>query len=198
MIPTLSQVCSLNAPMATDLEDYAAGKCPAIEIWFTKLENFLNENSIDDFRRLVAESGVKTPVASYQGGLLTTQGDARREAWRLFESRLDLCRNVGIELVVVACDMMAPLTQGDVERGRHSLVEIAQAAGKRGLRVALEFQAKAALGNNLQTAVALVDEVGSPHLGICLDRSERLQRSLGILRKESSNFGRIGSAVSMG
>jgi 4-hydroxyphenylpyruvate dioxygenase len=49
------------------------------------------------------------------------------------------------------------------------LVQIAQAAGRRQMRVALEFQARAALGNNLQTAVALVNEVASPHLGVCLD-----------------------------
>lgn len=169
MIPTLSQVCTLNAPLESDFEDYSAGKCPAVEIWFTKLENYLSQHSADDFRRLVAESGMQTPVASYQGGLLTSQGDARREAWRLFESRLDLCQSLGIEMLVVACDMMAPLTQTDVKRGRRSLVEVAQAAGKRRLRIALEFQAKAALGNNLQTAVALVEEVGSPHLGICFD-----------------------------
>ena len=33
----------------------------------------------------------------------------------------------------------------------------------------MEFQADSAFGNNLQTAAALVGEVGNPHLGICLD-----------------------------
>jgi 2-keto-myo-inositol isomerase len=37
------------------------------------------------------------------------------------------------------------------------------------VRLALEFQARSAFVNNLQTAAALVAEVGSPHLGICLD-----------------------------
>ncbi len=36
-------------------------------------------------------------------------------------------------------------------------------------RLALEFQAPATLGNNLQTAVALVEQVGSPSLGLCFD-----------------------------
>ena len=30
-------------------------------------------------------------------------------------------------------------------------------------------QARAALANNLQTAAVLLEEIGSPHLGICLD-----------------------------
>jgi sugar phosphate isomerase/epimerase len=37
------------------------------------------------------------------------------------------------------------------------------------VRVALEFQAGSAIGNNLHTAAALVADVGSPHLGLCFD-----------------------------
>ncbi len=92
-----------------------------------------------------------------------------RAAWELFEQRLDVCRELDVETVVVACDIPGPLNQTDVERARQSLVQVAQTAGRRGLRAALEFQARAALGNNLQTAVALTEEIGSPHLGICLD-----------------------------
>jgi sugar phosphate isomerase/epimerase len=69
----------------------------------------------------------------------------------------------------VACDIHAPLEQADLERAQLSLVNIATETGKLGLRAALEFQNRAAFGNNLQTAAALVGEVGSPHLGICFD-----------------------------
>jgi sugar phosphate isomerase/epimerase len=37
------------------------------------------------------------------------------------------------------------------------------------VKLALEFDARASFPNNLQSAVALVEEVGSPALGICLD-----------------------------
>jgi 4-hydroxyphenylpyruvate dioxygenase len=100
---------------------------------------------------------------------LASQGEARRAAWELFEHRLALSEALQIETVVVACDVAGPLQQADVERVRQSLVQVAQAAGRHGVRAALEFQGRAAFGNNLQTAVALTDEVGSPHLGICLD-----------------------------
>ena len=38
-----------------------------------------------------------------------------------------------------------------------------------GLRLALEFDARASFPNNLQSAVALVEDVGHPALGLCLD-----------------------------
>jgi len=169
MLPALSQVCSLNSPFEADVEDYAAGQCRALEVWLTKLETYLATHSLDDARELLAKHEMTTPVAAGQGGLLTTQGEARQAAWDLFARRLDLCRDLGIGTLVVACDIAAPLSQVDLDRARMSLTQAAQQAGVRGLRVALEFQAKAAFGNNLQTAAALVAEVSSPHLGICFD-----------------------------
>lgn len=169
MIPTLSQVCSLPSALETDFEEYSAGQCRSIELWFTKLETYLQSHSHDNFRRLRDKLEIRTPVASYQGGLLTSQGEARREAWELFARRLDLCRDLDIDTLVVACDVARPLTQTDLERVQVSLQQVAQEAGRRGRRVALEFQANAAIGSNLQTAAALVADVGSPHLGICLD-----------------------------
>jgi 4-hydroxyphenylpyruvate dioxygenase len=64
---------------------------------------------------------------------------------------------------------MGPLGQQDFERLQVSLIQAAQQAGDAGVRLAIEFQAKATYPNNLQSAAALVEEIGSPHLGLCLD-----------------------------
>lgn len=169
MIPTLSQVCSLHAAFGTDIEDYAAGQCRSVELWFTKLEDYLEGHSVEDVRQLLDALSVRASVAGLQGGLLDSEAAARDEAWKLFRSRLQLSRELGIETIVVACDVSGPLTRLTIDRVRGSLVELAAAAGEASVRVALEFQGRAALGNNLQTAVALIEEVGSPSLGLCLD-----------------------------
>ncbi len=169
MIPALSQVCTLHSPFAKDVEDYAAGKCGAIEIWLTKLEEHLRSHTVDDVRHLLQRHEMAAPVASFQGGLLISQGEQRKAHWEHFTRRLELCRQIGIGTIVVACDIAAPLSQELLDRTSASLTQMAQQAGGRGLRVALEFQARAAFGNNLQTAAALVSQAGSPHLGICLD-----------------------------
>jgi 4-hydroxyphenylpyruvate dioxygenase len=169
VIPTLSQVCCLNSPFDRDLEDFAAGQCRSVEVWLTKLEEYLKTHTLKDVRFWLDRLGVALPVASFQGGLLSSQGEARREAWDLFARRLDLCQEVGIGTIVVACDVPPPLSQQTIERVQASLVQVAQEAGRRGLRAALEFQADSSFGNNLETAAALVQEVGSPHLGLCLD-----------------------------
>jgi 2-keto-myo-inositol isomerase len=169
MKPALAQVCSLNSAFETDVKDYAAGQCGAIEVWFTKLETFLQSHSTAEVRRLLDEQQVETPVASYQGGLLSSQGASREEAWRLFESRLELCQQLQVRTIVVACDVVGPLKKQDVDRVRMSLKQAAERAESSGVRLALEFQAGSDFGNNLQTAAALVEETGNSHLGICLD-----------------------------
>ncbi len=169
MKPALSQICSLNSPFEKDLEDYAAGQCDAIEVWLTKLETYLEGHSLDDVRALMAKHQVELPVASFQGGLLTSQGDARREAWSLFQRRLELCRDLGIGTIVTACDLVGPINDQDIQRTYASLNQAAQLAADHHVRVALEFQSRAAVGNNLLTAAGMVSHVNHPQLGICLD-----------------------------
>lgn len=169
MIPTLSQVCSLASPFEKDVEDYAAGQCRSLEVWLTKLEQYLETHSLEQLQGLLTRHEMTIAAASYQGGLLATQGEKRQESWELFRRRLELCQQLRIPVLVVACDVPPPLSQTTLERVQVSLQQAAIEAGQRGVRLALEYQANAAFGNNLQTAVALVHEVGSPHLGICLD-----------------------------
>ena len=169
MLPAISQVCTLNSSFEQDIEDYAAGACHAVEIWLGKLDAYLERHTLEDVQRLLAEHEMQAPVASFQGGLLTSQGDARREHWDLFGRRLKMCQTLGISTLVLAGDLLGPLTQQDLDRVMVSLKQAAELAGNHGVRLALEFQAQATFANNLQTAAALVAQVGSPHLGICFD-----------------------------
>jgi 2-keto-myo-inositol isomerase len=169
MIPALSQVCTLAASFESDIADYAAGRSKAIELWFGKLETYLENHSLDDVKRLLDEYEMLAPVASFQGGLLTSQGDPRRAAWEHFENRLILCRDLGVRTVVVAGDAAQPLGQQDFERLMMSLAQAAKLAATFGIRLALEFQATAKIPNNLQTAASIVAQVGHPLLGLCLD-----------------------------
>ena len=169
MQPCLSQVCTLNARFETDIADYAAGHCRAVELWLGKLETYLESHSTGDVRRLLEEIGVTAPVASFQGGLLDTQSEKRRESWDHFARRLKLCAEIGVQTLVVAVDLYQPLSQQDFERVKVSLKQAAEQAAAANVRIALEFQAAATFCNNLQTAAWLVGEIGHSSLGLCFD-----------------------------
>ncbi|HEY1599943.1 MAG TPA: sugar phosphate isomerase/epimerase family protein [Pirellulales bacterium] len=169
MKPSLSQVTTLNAAFELDIEDYAAAACDTVELWLGKLETYLASHTVEDVQRLLQENEVTAPVASFQGGLLTSQGEARRLHWEHFGRRLTLCRQLGIGTLVVAGDILGPLAQQDLDRAQLSLRQAGEQAGREGVRLAVEFQSHATFANNLQTAAALVAEVASPHVGLCFD-----------------------------
>src|SRR6185437_7278810 len=99
--------------------------CDAIELWLGKLETYLETHSVDDVRRLLDEHKLVAPVASFQGGLLISQGEARRVHWEHFARRLQLCRQLQVRTLVLAGDILGPLQAEDVERVRVSLVQAA-------------------------------------------------------------------------
>ncbi len=169
MIPVLSQACSLQSDFATDIADYASGKCQSVEVWFTKLETYLKDHTLDDVRHLLSENGVTLPVASFHGGLLTSQAAAREAAWDHFRRRIELCQQLEIGTIVVAADVVPPVGQADIDRAVASLAEVAELARANAIRAAIEFQSGAAFLNNLETAATIVGEMQNPFFGLCLD-----------------------------
>ncbi len=167
--PAVGTVCSLNCELATILADYAAGHCDAVDLWLGHAERVLETGSPESLRDLIAASGVKVVAASYQGGLLTADGAAGEAHWTLFRHRLELCHGLFIPVLVVAGDAFAPLSTTDLGAMAANLATAAGLAGEAGVKLALEFDARASFPNNLQSAVALVDQVGHPALGLCLD-----------------------------
>ena len=169
MKPALATVCSLDSSLETILEEYAAGQCQAVELWLGHVEQFLDGKPSSALNDLLASHGCEAVAASFQGGLLTSQGEARREHWGHFERRLSLCSAAAIPVLVVAGDAHGPLSPQDLGRLSASLVEAAKRASDAGVKLALEFDARASFPNNLQSAVALIEDVGLPSLGVCLD-----------------------------
>ena len=169
MRPAVATVCSLNASLDTILTDYAAGHCDAIDLWLGHADTFIAQFGVSALCERLTELAIAPLAASFQGGLLTSSGEARQEHWRHFGERLALCRELEIPVLVVAGDTFGPLSPQDLGQLSASLSAAARQAVESGVRLALEFDARASFPNNLQSAVALVEDVGHPGLGVCLD-----------------------------
>ena len=105
MRPAIATVCSLEASLETILDDYAAGHVDAIDLWLGHADAFVKEHGVAVLKGRLTEQGIAAVAASFQGGLLTSQGEARREHWSHFDCRLALCRDLGIPVLVVAGDV---------------------------------------------------------------------------------------------
>src|SRR5947209_9069596 len=100
MKPCISEATTMPCSFADDVANFADAGCPAMEVWLTKLEQHLEANSTTDTQKLLSDRGVQLVAAAYQGGLLLSQGEARRAHFDHFRKRLDICQAFGIKTLL--------------------------------------------------------------------------------------------------
>jgi sugar phosphate isomerase/epimerase len=169
MTPCISEATTLPCTFAEDVANFADAGCTAMEVWLTKLETHLETHSAAQTRELLASRGMALAAASYQGGLLLSQGEQRKAHYDHFRRRLDLCQRFGIGTVLVVADFAAAVDQQVLDRAVVSLAQAAQWAAGFGVRLALEFRGSDTFCASLDTALALVAQCGEPNVGINLD-----------------------------
>src|SRR6266851_3181823 len=169
MKPCVSEATTLSSTFAEDVTGYADGGCRAMEVWLTKLETHLEKHSAVETKKLLEDRQMILAAASYQGGLLLSQGEQRKAHYDHFKRRLDLCQSFGIPTLLVAADFVEKVGQSDFERAVVSLTQAGQWAAAFGVRLALEFRGKATFCASLDTALSLVSACGEANVGVNLD-----------------------------
>src|SRR5262245_56017818 len=142
MTPCVSELTTMPTAFDEDVRAFADAACYTMEVWFTKLEQFVGRSSVEQVHELVQEHGVRLAVASAQGGILVSQGEQRREGFSLYERRLKLCQSLQIPTLVVLADF-TDFDAGDYSRAVISLRQAARTAADHSVRLAVEFQGRA-------------------------------------------------------
>jgi 2-keto-myo-inositol isomerase len=165
----ISEATTMPATFAEDVQAYADAGCPAMEVWLTKLETHLETHSPDDTCKLLEDRNLLLAAAAYQGGLLLSQGEARKAHFDHFRRRLDLCQHFRIPTLIVIADFLEPVDATSLGRAVVSLKQAAQWAAGFDVRIALEFRSASRFCTSLDTALALVAQCAEPNLGVNLD-----------------------------
>src|SRR5579883_1419076 len=169
MKPCISEATTLPCSFAEDVAAYAGAGCRAMEVWLTKLETHLETHSAADTRKLLEDKSMTLAAASYQGGLLLSQGEQRRAHYDHFRRRLDLCQQFGIGTLLLVADFVDRIDATALGRVVVSLTQAAQWAAGFDVRLALEFRGSATFCSSLDTALALVEQCGEPNVGVNFD-----------------------------
>jgi 2-keto-myo-inositol isomerase len=165
----ISEATTLSNTFAEDVCGFADAGCHALEVWLTKLETHLEKYSVGDTHKLLEDREMTLAAASYQGGLLLSQGEQRKAHYDHFKRRLDLCQSFGIPTLLVAADFADKVDAIQLRRAIVSLTQAAQWAAAFKVRLALEFRGSASFCASLDTAVAVVAQCGEPNVGVNLD-----------------------------
>jgi sugar phosphate isomerase/epimerase len=165
----ISEATTMPASFADDVVAYAGAGCPAMEVWLTKLEQHLEKHTLAETRKLLEDQRMTLAAASYQGGLLLSQGEQRKVHFDHFRRRLDICQQLGIATMLVVADFVEGVDPTSLERAVVSLTQAGHWAAGFGVRLALEFRGSARFCSNLSTALALVGQCGESNVGVNLD-----------------------------
>ncbi len=165
----ISEATTLPGTFVEDVDAYHDAGWNALEVWLTKLETHLEKHSVADTRKLLEDRHLQPAAASYQGGLLLSQGDERKIHYDHFRRRLDLCQQLGIPTMLVVADFMEAVDATALGRAVVSLKQAAQWAAGFDVRLALEFRGSSRFCSSLATALALVAECQEANVGVNLD-----------------------------
>jgi 2-keto-myo-inositol isomerase len=169
MKPCISEATTLPCTFAEDVANFADAGFEGMEVWLTKLETHLENHSVSATRQLLQDRKMTLAAASYQGGLLLSQGEQRKAHYDHFRRRLDLCQQFGIETLLVVADFTQKVEQNALERAVVSLKQAAQWAAGFEVQLALEFRGADTFCASLDTALALTQECAEPNVGVNLD-----------------------------
>lgn len=169
MKPSISGATMMRAAFFEDVDACSAAGCPGLEVWLTKLESHLRDHGLAETIDYVADKKVTLVAASYQGGLLLSQGDERRSHFAHFRQRLQLCQSMNITTLLIVADFVQRFDASDLGRAVVSLRQAAQWAAGFGVKLALEFRGSDTFCSCLDTAVNLIEHAGEKNLGVCLD-----------------------------
>ncbi len=169
MKPCISEVTTLSATFAEDVSAYGGAGWPAMEVWLTKLETHLQSHSPAETKSLLSDKNILLAAASYQGGLLLSQGAARQTHFDHFKRRLSVCQEFGIPTMLLVADFAQRVDGVSLERAIVSLKQAGQWAAGFDVRLALEFRGTDTFCTCLDTALMMVDQCGEPNVGVNLD-----------------------------
>lgn len=159
----------MSTPFEADLPAFARAGFTAVELWLTKLETFLEGHTIAEARAILDGEGLRAAAASGQGGLLLSSGEEGRVHRDHFRRRLARLHELEIPTLILAADAAAGARLEDYPRAAAALAEVAKEAAGAAIRIAVEFRKGSGFCASLETATALVAEVGAANVGVCLD-----------------------------
>jgi len=168
---SVSELTTFRWSLEEDIENLVALGIPALGIWRDKLTDCGEEVGID----LICESGLEVSSVMWAGGFTGSDGRSHRDgiADAIDALHLAACLNAGC-LIVYTGGRGGHTWKHCRRMATNALRELAFLAGDLGVTLALEPMHPGCAQdwtflNSLDDTLALLDEVGSPHVKIVLD-----------------------------
>jgi len=157
---------SLSGMLREKLQAAAAAHFDGVEIFENDLLQFPGTPA--EVRRLCEDLGLTIDIFQpFRDFDAATPAQVARSLERA-ERKFDVMQELGTSLILV-CSNVQPDALGDVDRLAEQFHQLAERAGRRGLRIAYEALAWGSQVKRWSEAWGVVERVNHPHLGLALD-----------------------------
>lgn len=175
LIPCINQITNIDSGFEKQCAGYAAAGVHAIEPWPSRLRQ--QKLSMREARAILDRTGMKAVSACSLGSLLWPGEGELASKLDALHHELEWCQALGSPRYVVFTAIGAfspvpsnrPIREEDYKVAAERLHQIAELAQPYGVRIALEFIAKAKFIGSLATATAVLRQAAHPNAAICLD-----------------------------
>jgi 4-hydroxyphenylpyruvate dioxygenase len=165
-LPKSIATVSISGTLAEKMEAAAAIGFDGVEIFENDLLTF--EGSPEDVRYLAESLGLTITCFQPFRDFESMPEPQRARNMDRAERKFDVMQQLGAELLLV-CSNVSPASVDDDARAAADLAEMAERAGKRGLRVGFEALAWGRNVNRWRHAWRIVEATGHPSLGLIVD-----------------------------
>ena len=165
----LNEATVMYAPLEADVRGSAKAGFAGIELWWAKVDRYLQAHSVDSLRRLIDENGVAVAsLCPFRIWPFRDSEPAREE----FKTAIELAPRIGCRLLVVCGDYQpARLTRPEAMGALAAeLSRMAELAKEAGLSLAVEAIGMHTLVRGPAEALELIGLSGNPaNVGVAMD-----------------------------
>jgi len=166
----INEVTTKPALFADEMVAYSAAGFTAIELWLDKMSEFLEKNSLDEARQLLADNGLQAIGACFHAGVMLSEGTERVKVLDKFRTKLEICQALGAPVLVICTDSpKEPVTPEHYAQAVVGLREAADIAQAYNVSLAVEFIKGARLIGSLSTALDIARKTERQNVGILFD-----------------------------
>ncbi len=170
---SLNGATTMKADLPTDIRAAAAARFEYLEIWAAKLRKYLKENSLEDLKKLFAESGVKPLSINSIEHITFRDAPAYAQIKSECEELSAIAAAIKCPYVVVVPGKLPERNASSsdvIEESVRVLRDLASIAERNGVALAFEFIGEPDSSvRTLSLADEIVGNVNRRHVGLVLD-----------------------------
>lgn len=166
----INEATTMHGSFQEDIETYAAAGFKYVELWLDKVQEYVDEHSLQDARHLLDDNDMEAVGSCFHVGLMLTSGQERADALDGLRRKLEICQALDAPNLIVCPDGPSDeLESAHYEKAARGMAEAADIAADYGVTLGIEFIQGHPFVGTAVTAAEMAIHADRDNVGILFD-----------------------------